>query len=1325
MACRCIITLHVDANHKQAHYLMPVHPHSMPIAMLHAKLLSNGRYTVMLTPTGSGFSRWGDLAVSRWREDPTCDDWGSYVLLSDCSSGAVWSACLQPCGGDWRAHTATFFDGCAKFVRRDDTLTTTLDVAVAGDRDAELRRVTITNHGEAARDIALTSYAELVLGSAAADAAHPAFSKLFMQTEPAEENRILLATRRRRGPGEPEIWAAHFAVAEGQESGAFEFESDRARFLGRGRTLRNAVAMQDRGALSNTAGSVLDPIFSLRLRIRIEPHESVRVAFWTLLSDSRDAALALCKPLRKFGACEQVLAGAAEHARAELARFGIGSAQAEESGRLVGPMLIADAAWRSVPEVLERGCGGPPVLWTCGISGDRPLVLMRISGESGLDRVGELLRAQLYWRSQRLAVDVVLLNCATASRGEYLHAMLDTLLKKHQALLPRGADDAQVGVFALRADHISEALRDGLATAARVVLDASGEGPDWPAERTGNTNTATAAGSEPSLARRSRPTAAASTSMAPAGPLEFDNGTGGFDSAAREYAITLADGRCTPMPWINVVANSSFGFLVSAEGGGYTWSVNSQQNPLTPWPNDPVSDTPHEVLYIRDEDSGELWSATALPIRVPSATYSVRHGKGYSRFAHNAHEIELELLQCVPLGDSIKLSRLRIRNCSTRTRRLSITAYVEWALGPNGTVPAPFVVTTIDEATGALFARNPWRAEFGERIAFVDLGGVQTSWTADRKEFLGCHGAVGQPAALAHSAPLSGRVGAGLDPCAALQTRVELEPVAQIDILFALGDADTCTQARMLVEKYRAADVDAVVLEARALWDEVLDTVQVRTPDRALDLLLNEWLLYQTLACRVWARTAYYQSSGAYGFRDQLQDVMALCVAKPEIAREHLLRAAARQFVEGDVQHWWLPPSGQGIRTRMTDDRIWLTYVAVQYIETTADAAVLDETIPFLEGEALKDGQTEAFFKPSVAGGLSSLYEHCARALDVSLSLGAHGLPLIGTGDWNDGMNRVGEKGRGESVWVGWFLLAAIAAFTPYAQARNESGRVARWGQCAATVRTALESTGWDGQWYRRGYYDDGTPLGSNDSGECKIDAIAQSWSVISGAADATHAALAMNAVEKHLIRNEDRIALLFTPPFDRSAHDPGYIKGYPPGIRENGGQYTHGTIWSIFAFAALGRGDEAGNLFAILNPILHSSVTSAVERYKVEPYVACADVYSVAPHVGRGGWTWYTGSAAWLYRAGLEAILGFRVHGNTLAIDPCLPKAWQGYEIVFRRRGAGNTITRYEIKVENPHRVCRGVVRADVDGVEIANGVARIPLVDDGQIHRVRVELG
>jgi cellobiose phosphorylase len=1302
-------------------------PPSSASASRHAQLLSNGRYTVLLTSSGSGFSRWRELAVTRWREDPTCDGWGSYVLLRDATTGAVWSAALQPCGGAPTAYDAAFTDGRAEFVRRDGTLTTTLDVAVAADRDAELRRITIANDGPTPREIALTSYAELVIGPVAADAAHPAFSKLFVQTEAVEEGGILLATRRRSSPNELEIWAAHFATTDGQEPGALEFETDRARFLGRGRSLRHAAAMQDGGVLTGSVGPVLDPIFSVRRSVRVAPGASVRVAFWTVMAESRAAALALAESLRTGDACERVLAGAADYAARERAGLGIAADEAERWSRLVSPLISADAAWRSPPDVLERGSGGPPILWACGISGDRPIVLLRIADDGGLDHVQKLLRAQRYWRSQRLGVDVVVLNTAAAGTADRLHETLDTLLKQQQLLLQAEVDGTPAGVFLLRDSAITDAQRDGLATVARVVLDASGGAADWPAEPPGATQSAPAARVAPILAP-SRGPAHADLTHAPATPsepLEFDNGTGGFARAEREYAITLTEERCTPAPWVNVIANPSFGFMVSAEGGGYTWSTNSQQNPLTPWPNDPVSDAPHEVLYLRDEESGELWSATALPIRVPAAIYTVRHGKGYSRFAHEAYGIALELLQCVPVADSIKLSRLRIHNRSGRPRRLSIVGYVEWALGANGTVPAPFVVTSIDGATGAVFARNAWRVEFGERVAFVDLGGVQSFCTGDRAEFLGPHGAVDRPAALTGSTALSGRVGAGLDPCAALRTEIDLAPGAQREILLTLGEAASSAQARDLVEKYRAADIDAVLRDTRARWDEILDTVQVHTPDRALDVLLNDWLLYQTLGCRVWARTAYYQASGAYGFRDQLQDVMALCVARPEIAREHLLRAAGRQFVEGDVQHWWLPPSGQGIRTRISDDRVWLPYVAARYISVSGDAAVLDAVVPFLEGAAVAAGAVDAFYQPTVATEHASLYEHCARALDGSLSLGSHGLPLMGTGDWNDGMNRVGAQGRGESVWLGWFLLAAIDAFAPHAESRGQHDRAERWRRGAAALRVALESAGWDGQWYRRGYYDDGTPLGSIGSSECRIDAIAQSWSVIARAADPAHTAQAMAAVNEHLIRWDDQIALLFTPPFDHTPLDPGYIKGYPPGIRENGGQYTHGAIWSIFAFAMLGQGDRAGELFALLNPINHTSTPEAVAQYRVEPYVACADVYSMPPHIGRGGWTWYTGSAGWLYRAGLEAILGFRLQGTALVIDPCVPAAWRGYEIVFRYRGAENQVTRYEIAVENPRRVSRGVARAELDGVEVADAGAPIPLVDDGGVHRVRILLG
>ncbi len=802
--------------------------------------------------------------------------------------------------------------------------------------------------------------------------------------------------------------------------------------------------------------------------------------------------------------------------------------------------------------------------------------------------------------------------------------------------------------------------------------------------------------------------------------LDFYNGFGGFAPDGLEYVIGLRSNQETPAPWINVVSNPRFGFQVSAEGSGYTWSVNSKENQLTPWSNDPVGDRPAEVFYVRDEETGELWGPTALPVRIGDATYRAYHGHGYSRFEHASHGVSLELVQVVPLADSIKISRLRLSNHSRRTRRLSVTAYVEWVLGSARMPAGASIVTSIDPDTRALLARNPRNSSFGERVAFVDLCGLQTHWTGDRLEFLGRHGTLSAPAALKTTAMLSGRVGAALDPCGTLQTSITLEPGESIEVVFLLGDAATPDDARALVLRYRATDVDTVLREVATHWESILGAVQVRTPDRGFDLMLNSWLLYQTIACRIWARSAFYQASGAYGFRDQLQDGLALITAAPALTREHLLRAAARQFVEGDVQHWWLPHSGQGVRTRISDDRVWLGYCIAQYVKCTGDIGILSESVPFLEGQSLGAAESDAFFVPSTMGAPESLYEHGARALDQSLAVGLHGLPLMGTGDWNDGLNRVGEGGLGESVWLAWLLRATLLSYSSLAVTHGEPERAANWIEHVHAIDAALEANAWDGSWYRRAYYDDGTPLGSSVNSECRIDSIAQSWAVIGGGINKDRAAQGMTSVQSELISRRDGLALLFAPPFDRTVHDPGYIKGYPPGLRENGGQYTHAAAWSVIALAQLGRGDAAHELFSILSPISHSLSREAVRRYKVEPYVVAADIYSVAPHVGRGGWTWYTGSAGWLYQAGLGSIIGLRVEGSALILDPCLPRSWELVEVRLKHRS-----TRYDIRIENPNAACNGIGSLFLDGALQRSHLAGIPLVDDGGTHLVRAILG
>jgi len=1031
-----------------------------------------------------------------------------------------------------------------------------------------------------------------------------------------------------------------------------------------------------------------------------------------MLATSRSAVLFMADKYRDPATFERIATLAWTQAQVQLHHLGIDTDEAHLFQQLANRILYTDMRMRGPAPVLARNSLGPAGLWKHRISGDLPIVLVRIDEMEDRGIVRQLLRAHEYWRMKGLAVDLVILNEKPPSYLQDLQNALEGLVRTGRPTLSATREGS---VFVLRGDLLSGTERDCLTAASRVIL----------LSRQGTLAEQVARAEPPATDRRRerRPAPVRHVTpepLPPRPPWEFDNGLGGFVDDGREYMVALGEGQWTPAPWINVIANERLGFQVSESGAGYTWAENSRENQLTPWSNDPVSDTPGETLYIRDEESGHLWGPTVLPIREEAWPYHCRHGQGYSRFTHRAHGIELDLIQYVPLEDPVKISRLRVTNRSSRARRLTVTAYAEWVLGSSRATTAPFVVTSLCPRTGALLARNAWTIDFPGRVAFFDLAGRQTAWTGDRTEVLGRNGTLDHPDALERGQPLSGRVGPGLDPCGALQVSLSLDAGAETEVVVFLGQGQSEDEAQTLVERYRGLDLEAVLHEVKTRWDDLLAAVQVKTPDRSLDLMLNRWLLYQALACRVWARAGFYQAGGAYGFRDQLQDVMALTVAARDIARGHLLRAAARQFREGDVQHWWHPPSGRGVRTRISDDLLWLPYVLAHYVAVTGDRTALDAEAPFLEGPVLNDDQLETYFEPGVSKDVASLFEHGARAIDRSLGVGPHGLPLIGTGDWNDGMNRIGPKGKGESVWLGWFLFATLEQWAPIAESRGEHARAARWRAHSAALRTALDAQAWDGDWYRRAYFDDGTPLGSAENPECRIDSIAQSWAVLSGAADPARAARAMGAVEEYLVHREQSLVLLFTPPFVRPRRDPGYIRAYPPGIRENGGQYTHGAIWAVMAFAALGDGDRVGELFSILNPVNHASTRAGLYRYRVEPYVIAADVYAESPHIGRGGWTWYTGSAGWMYRAGIEWMLGFRLRGAALLLDPCIPRIWGGFSVHFRYHGS-----RYEITVENPRGVTRGIERVEVDGARAELGPDGLPLVDDGATHRVRVWMG
>ncbi len=1276
-----------------------------------AHLLSNGHYAVMITAAGSGYSLWRNLAVTRWREDVTRDAWGSYIYLRDVASGQVWSAGYQPTAAVPDHYEVVFTEDRVRITRTDGSMTSTLEIVVSPEDDAEIRRLSLTNNGLSTREIEITSYAEIVLAPFPADIAHPAFSNLFVQTEYLPQTRGLIAQRRQRAAGDPKIWAAH--VLAGRLTGdGLQYETDRARFVGRGQTLREPIAVMDGRPLTNTVGDVLDPIFSLRTRVRIAAGATEHMTFTTLVAASRQAAVDAADKYHNVAVFDRVSSLAWTHAHVQLHHLRTKPDEAQLFQDLASRLIYADPWLRPPGRLMQMNTLNVTGLWRYGISGDRPIVLLRVAELEDRAIVEQLLRAHEYWRMKGLAVDLVILNEKGTSYAQDLQNLLEGMVRENQALSAHHEHADHGVIFVMRADQLSAEERRLLQTAVRVVLVS---------------NRGTLA---EQLWRHPRPVAAfvaPKTLPAPGilspklelPPLEFFNGLGGFAEDGREYVIVLDNGQWTPAPWINVIANAEFGFMVSESGSGCTWCGNSRANQLTPWSNDPVSDPPGEVFYLRDDETNELWTPTPLPIRVDNASYVIRHGQGYSRFEHASHGIHSELLQFVSPDDPVKISSLTLTNVSGRTRRLTVAAYVEWVLGASRTVTAPHIITELDPDTGALFAYNTWDVEFGRRVAFADLGGLQAGWTTNRAEFIGRNGSLDAPAGLLNSHVLKSRAGAGLDPCAALDTAVELKPNGRVEIVFLLGQGNDRAHASELVQRYRAIETVTTFTQVTQAWEQVLGKVQVKTPDRELDLMLNRWLLYQTLSCRLWARAAFYQVGGAFGFRDQLQDSMALAVARPDLARAHLLRAAGRQFGEGDVQHWWHPPSGRGVRTHFSDDRVWLPYAVSHYIKVSGDAGVLEEAVPFLEGPALALEQDDAYYEPTQSIQQAALFEHCARALDLSLKTGTHGLPLMGSGDWNDGMNRVGYQGKGESVWMAWFLIATLSEFATVAQTRGESERAIRWREQASQLKVAVEAEGWDGAWYRRAYFDDGTPLGSAANAECRIDSIAQSWGVISGAAETERAQRAMNSVREYLVRYGDDLVLLFTPPFDKTERDPGYIKGYPPGVRENGGQYTHAALWSVIAYAMLGEGDQAAELLRMLNPIKRTATRTGVYAYKVEPYVLAADIYAEPPHVRRGGWTWYTGAAGWFYRAGLEWILGLQVRADLLVFDPCIPKGWRSYSIFYQHENS-----RYEITVENPNGVEHGIVTIELDGERQLNGNS-ITLQNDGQLHQVRVVLG
>ncbi len=1272
------------------------------------QLLSNGRYHVLVSSTGGGYGRWKDLAVTRWQEDATCDNRGTFVYLREPASGEFWSATHQPTLRTLQGSETIFTEARAEFRHRHRELDVHLSISVSPEDDVELRRLTISNHSLLARELEVTTYLEPVLALTSADASHPLFSKLFLQTEFEPGSSALLCTRRARSADERPPWLVHVFVVPGGDVGGISCETDRVRFIGRCGSLVRPAAMTGSAPFSNTFGTVPDPILSLRRTLRLAPYQTLVVDIVTGVAESREGAVALVERYQSSRMADRGFDLAWTHGQVTLRHLDASEGEAQLYSRLASALVYADPVRRANAGVLRGNRRGQNALWSHGISGDLPILLLRISDANKIELVRQLVKAHAYWRMKGLLTDLVILNEDISVYRQSLHDQVTSLVSSG---IGAQLVDKPGGIFVRHLEQMSHEDRTLLQAVARVFVD------DERGTLADQVEPHLALVSLVPLLSPTRSGGPESSQPLPTPVLRFPNGLGGFSDDGREYIVALEPGRSTPAPWVNVIANPTFGTVVSESGSAYTWVENSHEFRLTPWSNDPVLDTPGEALYLRDEETGQFWSPTPLPVR-GGTPYVIRHGFGYSVFEHTENGIHSELTVFVAIDAPVKFSRLKLRNDSGRTRRISITGYWEWVLGESRSRTLLHVQTEVDFKTGALLARNFYNTEFPDRIAFVDVSDPVRTVTGDRREFIGGNGTLENPAAL-RSSRLSGRVGAGLDPCGAVQVVMELEDARERETTFRLGVGRGLPDVQLLIQRYRRLDATGIALaQVRNHWERLLGSIQVETPNPAVNFMANGWLLYQTLGCRLWARTGFYQSGGAYGFRDQLQDVLALVHAAPALTREHLLRAAAHQFREGDVQHWWHPPSGKGVRTHFSDDFLWLPYVMCRYVECVGDRTVLDERIGLLEARPLKPEEEAYYDQPNPAEESITLYEHSVRAIERGLRFGAHGLPLMGCGDWNDGMNRVGNEGRGESVWLAFFLFDVLKHFERLAQQRGDAEFADRCRAEASKLQKNIEAGGWDGEWYRRAYFDNGEPLGSHLNSECQIDSLPQSWAVISGAADPARAREAMAQVDRHLVHRAERLIQLFEPPFDKSPMNPGYIKGYIPGVRENGGQYTHAAVWSVMAFALLDQNDRAWELFGLINPVLHGATPGAIATYQVEPYVVAADVYSGATHPGRGGWTWYTGSAGWMYRLLVETLLGLNRSGDSLILTPRLPHEWNECTLHYRFQ---DSVYHIHLSRTNHPSVPAGVLT--LDG-QVIPGVI-LPLKNDRRDHVVTLTWG
>jgi len=1269
------------------------------------QLLSNGSYHVMLTNAGGGYSRWKDIALTRWREDTTCDNWGAFCYIRDLDAGDYWSIAHQPTLKEASHYEAIFSQGRMEFRRTDNEIELHTEIVVSPEDNVEIRRVHIKNLSGDVRKIEITSYSEVVIALPVADDAHPAFSNLFVQTELVQNQHAIICSRRARSKDESPPYIFHLMkLAEG-DADNIAYETDRDKFIGRGNSISNPKAMQQLETLSNSQGSVLDPIISIQYRITIGENETAIIDIVTGIAETKSECQTLIDKYQDFNFRKRAFELSWTYSEVVLRQINATESNAQLYTRMAGSVIFTNPVLRANKDLLIKNTKGQSSLWNYSISGDVPIVLLQVSDNTNLAIIKQLLQARSYWQLKGLVVDLVIINEDYSGYRNDLQDQIQSLITAGSGNIPT---QRQGGVFVRMADQISNEDKILIQTVARIII------ADTYGTLTDNINRRSSVSPVVPFLITSKKYEAQIRTDDREEDLQFYNGLGGFSADGNEYVINTNNSNITPLPWINVLANANFGTIVTESGPSYTWAENAHEFRLTPWYNDPVTGNCGEAFYIRDEETGNYWSPMPYPA-IGKSNYKTRHGFGYSIYECEEDGIQTEILIYVDLEEQIKFTVIKMRNVSGRARTLTVTGYVEWVLDSLRSKSAMHIVTEFNPELRTLLTRNPYNSEFPNRVTFLDVNNVKFDFTADRNEFIGRNGSLAKPEAMKRLR-LAGKHGAGYDPCTAMQVPIVLQTREAREVVFKMGAAKHVAEAQQLINRFR--DTNAVndsLKKVREYWQHTLGSIKIKTPDQSLNILTNGWLLYQVIACRLWGRSGFYQSGGAFGFRDQLQDVIAVLHAQPELTREHILRAASRQFKEGDVQHWWHPPQGRGVRTLCSDDLLWLPYTTSCFVINTQDYSILESTVPFIEGRLLNMNEESYYDLPLVSNETTSLYDHCKRAIIKSLKFGVNGLPLMGSGDWNDGMNMVGILGKGESVWLGFFLYDILKRFESIAIKLNDEEFATVCKQKAAALKININKSSWDGEWYRRAYFDDGAVLGSAENDECRIDSLSQSWAVLSGAGEPERALKAMESANKYLVDRKHSLIRLLDPPFDKSEFEPGYIKGYVPGVRENGGQYSHAAIWMIMAFTKLGNNARVYELLNIINPINHGKTAAGIAVYKAEPYVMAADVYGVSPHVGRGGWTWYTGSASWMYQLIISSFIGLTREGNMLQINPCVPEEWKSFEIDYRYKK-----TNYHIIVQlidhsnNPALTVDGILQSE----------NMIKLVDDEKEHTITIKI-